>query len=68
MRTRRLLGLALATATLAGVSAIGAAAAQAATSPTLTQQECTAQGGTVKSSPYAGYSCVLPDGSTVRIT
>ncbi|MFK0044959.1 hypothetical protein ACIQU4_12755 [Streptomyces sp. NPDC090741] len=68
MRIRRLLGLALATATLAGTSALGAATAQAAASPTITSPECTAQGGTVRTTPYAGYTCVLPDGSTVSIS
>ncbi|MFE3585311.1 hypothetical protein [Streptomyces vinaceus] len=62
MRIRRLLGLALATAALAGASALGAATAQAA-APTITSAECTAQGGSVVSQPYAGTVCVFPDGS-----
>ncbi|MFI6148987.1 hypothetical protein [Streptomyces sp. NPDC051109] len=68
MRIRRLLGLALATATLVGMSALGAATAQAATSPTITSPECTAQGGTVTSQPYSGYWCVLPDGTRVAVS
>ncbi|MEV6729576.1 hypothetical protein [Streptomyces sp. NPDC051364] len=49
------------------MSALGAATAQAAASPTITSAECTDQGGTVRSQPYAGSVCVLPDGSTVAI-
>ncbi|MCX5147314.1 MULTISPECIES: hypothetical protein [unclassified Streptomyces] len=67
MRIRRLLGLALATAALAGSSALGAATAQAAASPTITSPECTAQGGTVVNQPYAGTVCVLPDGSKLVV-
>lgn len=66
MRIRRLLGLALATAALAGASALGAVSAQAA-APTITSAECTDQGGTVVSQPYAGTSCVLPDGTKVAV-
>nr|WSW45445.1 hypothetical protein OG296_21290 [Streptomyces sp. NBC_01001] len=68
MRIRRLLGLALATAALAGVSALGAATAQAAAPPTVTSAECTDQGGTVRTIPYDGSVCVLPDGSRVAVT
>ncbi|MEU2261628.1 hypothetical protein ABZ557_15395 [Streptomyces sp. NPDC019645] len=50
------------------MSAIGAAAAQAVAFPTITAEECAAQGGTVKSIPYGGTVCSLPDGSTVKIT
>ncbi|WP_262006801.1 hypothetical protein [Streptomyces sp. FIT100] len=53
------------------MSAIGAAAAQAVTFPTITTitaEECTAQGGAVKTIPYGGTVCSLPDGSTVKIT
>ncbi|MFF4103468.1 hypothetical protein [Streptomyces sp. NPDC001903] len=68
MRMRRLLGLALATAALAGASALGAASAQAAAAPTITSAECTEQGGTVKNIPYGGGEvCVLPDYTQVRI-
>ncbi|MFD5509891.1 hypothetical protein ACFWIB_19210 [Streptomyces sp. NPDC127051] len=67
MRIRRLLGLALATATLAGASALGAATAQAA-APTITSAECTDQGGTVASQPYGGTWCVLPDGTKVAVS
>ncbi|MFE5773350.1 hypothetical protein ACFQ7O_33920 [Streptomyces sp. NPDC056485] len=67
MRIRRLLGLALATAALAGASALGAASAQAA-APTITSTECTDQGGTVRFIPYGGGEvCKLPDGSQMRI-
>ncbi|MFJ3202583.1 hypothetical protein [Streptomyces sp. NPDC086989] len=71
MRMRRMLGLALAAATLAGtgaVGAIGAVSAQAATSPNMTRQECTDAGGQVQARPYAGYYCALPDGSTQPVT
>ncbi|MFF0288465.1 hypothetical protein [Streptomyces sp. NPDC005262] len=69
MRIRRLLGLALATATLAGVSAVGAATAQAATYPTISSEQCTAQGGTVnQGGPYRGPTCSLPDGHSEAIT
>ncbi|MFB7059294.1 hypothetical protein [Streptomyces vinaceus] len=66
MRMRRLLGLALATAALAGAGALGAATAQAA-APAITSAECTAQGGTVRTIPYGGEVCVLPDGNQARI-
>ncbi|MEV6577263.1 hypothetical protein AB0M92_03740 [Streptomyces sp. NPDC051582] len=68
MRMRRLLGLALATAALAGTSALGAAVAQAAASPTITSGECADQGGTVRTIPYGGTVCVLPDGSRLTVT
>ncbi|MFH9088088.1 hypothetical protein [Streptomyces sp. NPDC017673] len=69
MRTRRLLGLALATATLVGMSAVGAVTAQAATYPSISSEECTAQGGTVsEGGPYRGPSCTFPDGHSERIT
>ncbi|MFB6616482.1 hypothetical protein ACIGFK_02215 [Streptomyces sp. NPDC085524] len=68
MRLRRILGLALAAATLAGMSAIGAVSAQAASSPDISRDECTAAGGQIVARPYAGYSCVLPDGSSQAIT
>ncbi|MFD4142950.1 hypothetical protein [Streptomyces sp. NPDC058572] len=69
MRIRRLLGLALATATLAGVSAVGAATAQAATYPAISAEECTTQGGTVnQGGPYRGPTCTFPDGHSERIT
>ncbi|MFD9475569.1 hypothetical protein [Streptomyces nojiriensis] len=71
MRTRRILGLALATATLAGMSAIGAVGAagtEVASSPNITRDECTAAGGQVTSQPYAGYVCALPDGTKQPIT
>ncbi|MEV7388671.1 hypothetical protein [Streptomyces sp. NPDC091215] len=69
MRTRRLLGLALATATLVGMSAVGTATAQAATHPSISSDECTAQGGTVNpGGPYSGPSCKFPDGHSERIT
>ncbi|MEU9165270.1 hypothetical protein AB0D29_33960 [Streptomyces sp. NPDC048424] len=68
MRMRRMLGLALAAATLVGASAVGAVSAQAAASPTITGEECTAAGGQVTSFPYRGSSCTLPDGTTQPIT
>ncbi|MFB7595689.1 hypothetical protein [Streptomyces sp. NPDC056160] len=69
MRARRLFGLALATATLAGMSAVGAATAQAAPYPSITAEQCTAQGGTVHpGGPYSGPSCRFPDGHSERIT
>ncbi|MFI8339415.1 hypothetical protein ACIF8W_04965 [Streptomyces sp. NPDC085639] len=68
MRMRRILGLALAAATLAGTSALGAVSAEAASSPNITRDECTAAGGQVTSRPYAGYSCALPDGTSQPIT
>jgi hypothetical protein len=69
MRIRRPLGLALATATLAGVSAVGAATAQAATYPAISAEECTAQGGTVnQGGPYRGPTCSFPDGHSESIT
>ncbi|MER7467852.1 hypothetical protein [Streptomyces sp. NPDC097981] len=67
MRMRRMLGLALAAATLAGTSAIGAVSAQAAASVTITRDECTAAGGQITSIPYDGYVCTLPDGTRHRI-
>ncbi|MFE2146330.1 hypothetical protein ACFXA3_32160 [Streptomyces sp. NPDC059456] len=68
MRMRRMLGLALAAATLAGMSAVGAVSAQAAASPNMTRQECTDAGGQVQARPYDGYYCALPDGSTQPVT
>ncbi|KOU33821.1 hypothetical protein ADK53_17210 [Streptomyces sp. WM6373] len=68
MRIRRTLGLILAAATLAGAGAVGAASAQAAASPTITRQECTDAGGQIKSIPYGGDTCTLPDGTSQRIT
>ncbi len=65
---RRILGLALAAATLAGVSAVGAVSAAAASSPNISRDDCTAAGGQIVSRPYAGYSCALPDGTTQAIT
>lgn len=70
MRMRRMLGLALAAATLAGMSALGAVSAQATVaSPTITSEECTTAGGQVTANPYReGYTCTLPDGSRQPIT
>ncbi|MFG2231374.1 hypothetical protein ACGFNX_15415 [Streptomyces sp. NPDC048723] len=68
MRMRRILGLALAAATLAGMSAVGAFSAEAAPTPNITRDECTAAGGQVTARPYAGYICTLPDGTTQSIT
>ncbi|MFJ4863287.1 hypothetical protein [Streptomyces sp. NPDC088748] len=68
MRMRRILGLALAAATLAGTSALGAVSAEAVSSPNITRDECTAAGGQVTSRPYAGYTCALPDGTSQPIT
>ncbi|KOG49992.1 hypothetical protein ADK75_18835 [Streptomyces virginiae] len=68
MRMRRILGLALAAATLAGTSALGAVSAEAASAPNITRDECTAAGGQVTSRPYAGYTCALPDGTSQPIT
>ncbi|MGY4959417.1 hypothetical protein [Streptomyces sp. 900105245] len=65
---RRILGLALAAATLAGINALGAVGAAAASSPNMTRDECTAAGGQVTARPYAGYVCALPDGTTQSIT
>ncbi|MFJ3880200.1 hypothetical protein ACIPW5_22430 [Streptomyces sp. NPDC090077] len=64
----RKLGLALAAAVLAGISALGAVGAQAASSPDITRDECTAAGGQVKSVPYGGDVCTLPDGTRETIT
>ncbi|MCX5441890.1 hypothetical protein [Streptomyces sp. NBC_00063] len=68
MRMRRILGLALAAATFAGVSAVGAVGAQAASSPNITRDECTAAGGQVTARPYAGYVCAMPDGTMQAVT
>ncbi|MER6448745.1 hypothetical protein [Streptomyces venezuelae] len=68
MRIRRVLGLALAGATLAGMSAIGAVSTAAASSPNITRDECTAAGGQVTARPYASETCSLPDGTTQPIT
>ncbi|MFJ7776874.1 hypothetical protein [Streptomyces yangpuensis] len=68
MRIRRTLGLVLAAATLAGAgAAVGTAGAQAA-SPTITRQECTDAGGQIRSIPYGGDTCTLPDGTSQKIT
>ncbi|MFD7460456.1 MULTISPECIES: hypothetical protein [unclassified Streptomyces] len=74
MRMRRILGLVLAAATLAGVSAVGtvsavgAVSAGAVSSPSISRDDCTAAGGQVIARPYAGYTCALPDGTTQAIT
>ncbi|WP_351232130.1 hypothetical protein [Streptomyces sp. NPDC002133] len=68
MRMRRILGLALAAATLAGVSAVGAVSAGAASSPNISRDECTAAGGQIISRPYGGDACALPDGTKPAIT
>lgn len=68
MRVRRILGLALAAATLVGVSAVGAVSAGAASSPNISRDECTAAGGQVVARPYAGYTCAMPDGTTSTVT
>ncbi|MFI1768559.1 hypothetical protein ACH41H_41845 [Streptomyces sp. NPDC020800] len=68
MRVRRILGLALAAATLAGVSAVGAVSAAAASSPNISRDDCTAAGGEIVSRPYDGYACALPDGTRQAIT
>ncbi|MFI5761534.1 hypothetical protein ACIA8F_11370 [Streptomyces sp. NPDC051563] len=68
MRMRRILGLALATATLAGASAVGAVSAGAASSPNISRDECTAAGGQIVARPYACYHCALPDGTSPAIT
>ena len=68
MRVRRILGLALAAATLVGMSVIGAVGAGAASSPNISRDDCTAAGGQIVSRPYAGYACALPDGTTQAIT
>ncbi|MFI5973109.1 hypothetical protein [Streptomyces sp. NPDC051452] len=69
MRIRRLLALVFATATLAGVSVVGAAAAQAATYPGISAEQCTAQGGTVNAAmPYRSATCTFPDGHSESIT
>ncbi|MFJ9564548.1 hypothetical protein ACIRQQ_31490 [Streptomyces fuscichromogenes] len=68
MRMRRILGLALAAATLVGVNAVGAVGAGAASSPNISRDDCTAAGGQVVARPYAGYTCTLPDGTTQAIT
>ncbi|MEU9082032.1 hypothetical protein [Streptomyces sp. NPDC048357] len=68
MRMRRILGLALAAATLAGMSAVGAVSAGAASSPNISRDECTAAGGQIVSNPYASEACALPDGTKPRIT
>ncbi|WP_260610769.1 hypothetical protein [Streptomyces sp. WAC06614] len=65
---RRILGLALAAATLVGMSAVGAVSAGAAPSPTISRDECAAAGGQIVTRAYAGYVCALPDGTTPPIT
>lgn len=68
MRVRRILGAVLAAATLACVSAIGAAGVAAASSPNISRDDCAAAGGQVVSRAYAGYACALPDGTNPAIT
>ncbi|MET9693166.1 hypothetical protein ABZY81_32780 [Streptomyces sp. NPDC006514] len=68
MQMRRILGLALAAATLAGASAVGAVSAEAASPPNITRDECTAAGGQITARPYANEICALPDGTTQPIT
>ncbi|MFD8420798.1 hypothetical protein [Streptomyces sp. NPDC059466] len=62
MRIRRSLGLAIATATLTGLSLTGAAATAVAapvSTPrtSVTPDQCQQGGGTVSSRPYAGEYC-----------
>ncbi|WP_329329772.1 hypothetical protein [Streptomyces mirabilis] len=58
MRIRRSLGLAIATATLAGLSLTGVATAQVSTPHTsVTPEQCWQGGGTVSSRLYAGEYC-----------
>ncbi|MER5279331.1 hypothetical protein ABT025_26825 [Streptomyces sp. NPDC002809] len=66
---RRVLGLAAATATLAGASAFGAATATAAPDPNLavTEAGCLEQGGSVALDATLGRWCVFPDGHLVVI-
>ncbi|MCX5199378.1 hypothetical protein OOK31_36830 [Streptomyces sp. NBC_00249] len=68
MRLRRILGLALAAATLAGMSAVGAVSTAAASSPNISRDDCTAADGQITGRPYGGYVCTLPDGTTQAIT
>ncbi|WP_432167703.1 hypothetical protein [Streptomyces sp. bgisy031] len=68
MRMWKILGLVLAAATLAGVSAVGAVSTEAAASPNITRDECTAAGGQVMARPYAGYVCAMPDGTSQPIS
>jgi hypothetical protein len=68
MRMRSILGLALAAATLAGLSAVGAVSAGAASSPNISRDDCTAAGGQIVSRAYDGEFCALPDGTTQAIT
>ncbi|MEV7321931.1 hypothetical protein [Streptomyces sp. NPDC093970] len=68
MRIRRILGLALAAATLVGASVVGAAGAGAASYPNISRDDCTAAGGHVVARAYAGEACALPDGTTPAIT
>ncbi|MGP3684266.1 hypothetical protein ACTVZO_06065 [Streptomyces sp. IBSNAI002] len=67
MRVRRILGLALASVTLAVVSAVGAVSAGAASSPNISRDDCTAAGGQITARPYAAETCTLPDKSTQPI-
>ncbi|MFE5028629.1 hypothetical protein ACFRAO_36370 [Streptomyces sp. NPDC056656] len=62
---------------MSAVGAVGAVSAEAASSPNITRAasspnitraECTAVGGQITSSPYAGYGCTLSDGTTEPIT
>ncbi|WP_223837961.1 hypothetical protein [Streptomyces venezuelae] len=50
------------------MSAVGAVSAGAASSPSISSEDCTAAGGQIVSRPYSGESCALPDGTTQRIT
>ncbi|RZU43987.1 hypothetical protein EV284_1443 [Streptomyces sp. BK022] len=68
MRVPRFLALVLATAALAGVSAVGASGAGAASSPNISRDDCVAAGGQIVSRPYAGDACALPGGTTPAIT
>ncbi|MFI6894618.1 hypothetical protein ACIBM4_10945 [Streptomyces sp. NPDC050256] len=64
MRMRRILGLAAATATLAGASAFGATTATAAPDPNVavTETLCVELGGSVALDATLGRCCVYPDG------
>ncbi|MFE5806596.1 hypothetical protein [Streptomyces sp. NPDC056491] len=49
------------------MSAVDAVSA-AASSPNITEDECTAAGGKVVSRAYSGFACLLPDGTAQAIT